>query len=97
MIAEIVCTLFDSSNSTTASMRPRSIDRGNQDAPETIAMLAAASMRPRSIDRGNHSTSECLGEQLIASMRPRSIDRGNDAKNLMLISKYASFNEAAIN
>ncbi len=60
-----------------ASMRPRSIDRGNPESPETLAIQLQASMRPRSIDRGNTCDDGNDNAIYTASMRPRSIDRGN--------------------
>ncbi len=77
MIEEILWIVIVRDADDDASMRPRSIDRGNPESPETLAIQLQASMRPRSIDRGNAHLLRGLRPNLLASMRPRSIDRGN--------------------
>ena len=47
---------YRSSTAYRASMRPRSIDRGNAGQRGHVQAAVNASMRPRSIDRGNSGT-----------------------------------------
>ena len=54
MIAEIECEGFEVDEIESASMRPRSDDRGNfLFVSVRFPLLTRASMRPRSDDRGN--------------------------------------------
>ena len=48
-----------------ASMRPRSLDRGNNDSGIAFPDHRLASMRPRSLDRGNIHSAERLEESGI--------------------------------
>src|SRR5581483_8706207 len=76
-IAEIVNQGNGSVPNWSASMGPRSLDRGNCWDRSGQFRLRKASMGPRSLDRGNSVAPELLRESRVASMGPRSLDRGN--------------------
>src|SRR5581483_11576367 len=62
----------------SASMGPRSCERGNGDGAERLRSLRDASMGPRSCERGNMAGAlEAKIARERASMGPRSCERGN--------------------
>ena len=73
-----------------ASMRPRTLIRGNERRPGPTRPSCGASMRPRTLIRGNLAMLHlALGLQQ-ASMRPRTLIRGNSNP------KYAEMYEARV-
>ena len=64
------------SEGQSASMRPRSCDRGRHRLAVCNIPICQASMRPRSCDRGRGILRCPHGILGPASMRPRSCDRG---------------------
>src|ERR1035437_1817915 len=76
LIAELASVNEWHDPSRSASMGPRSIDRGTKQPTVPTARHAIASMGPRSIDRGTNVMHRVIAGDIRASMGPRSIDRG---------------------
>ncbi len=62
---------------SSASMEPRSAERGNQIKIARLITREAASMEPRSAERGNAGGGLTFDVPSWASMEPRSAERGN--------------------
>ena len=72
----------------TASMRPRSGERGNLFGNPRARRDFLASMRPRSGERGNERFRDRYSPPGWASMRPRSGERGNSRRlNCMTVKE----------
>ena len=78
-----------------ASMRPRSVERGDNRAPSFTPFALAASMRPRSVERGDLLDAAEKRLQELASMRPRSVERGDVQDGKLGGWLPDGFNEAA--
>ena len=76
-IAVMFLFIYKPISARRASMRPRSLDRGNRHIHHAHILGRDASMRPRSLDRGNLLMTSSPRSSVLASMRPRSLDRGN--------------------
>ena len=76
LIAELMAVGVFGSNIVSASMGPRSIDRGIAGGNLHCSSIPQASMGPRSIDRGIMADLVAANLNFKASMGPRSIDRG---------------------
>ena len=62
---------------TTASMRPRFMNRGSGLGPMVVRGLDVASMRPRFMNRGSSDSQAGIPCERAASMRPRFMNRGS--------------------
>ena len=63
MIEEMEIRSFWLPNGSFASMRPRSLDRGNNSVDGDGLRATHASMRPRSLDRGNKAEFDSVSKE----------------------------------
>ncbi len=96
VIAEICRAICSSGVGSSASMGPRSGDRGNKMVNLKQVEYHGASMGPRSGDRGNTPGILATSTRKGASMGPRSGDRGNLLEFFIQSPVVVSFNGAAI-